>query len=383
MVWPAYLSNSFINLLDNAFLLLALLFLFLHRYKPSKMILLISVYYFYLIVISFINHSSAADVHLVISNVKIILYLAVFDSLISIDNKDVVNTLFYIFFTIVLIDFIIVVLYPNGWYFEEVVYNEWTTGYGAMWFLGNKNNHTMFYFITIYLAVIRYSNNKSFFNKMIASITVLMAIIAMYILDSATSLFITILISIGAILAVVVRKFNYKAPNIYPILVIYAILVMIVLTGLTSFLTPILSGLFNRDMTFTGRTDAWLRVWEFIKLNPIFGYGAQSAEVASESLGALAYANAHNQYLQLLWEGGIILLCIFIYIVLYVSKQINLERDSKIKLLKITFFFSILIKFIFEVEINLNVWMIFMLIYRSNFCSNNCYQKGISRRTIK
>lgn len=53
----------------------------------------------------------------------------------------------------IILDFISIVLYPDGLYQSVTVWNEWTSTSAAQWILGNKNNRCYWYFIAIILSV--------------------------------------------------------------------------------------------------------------------------------------------------------------------------------------------------------------------------------------
>lgn len=359
---PSYFSNSLLNFLDNIFLILGFCFLFLKKYKPSKIILIICLFYFYLIFISFIKSTDSADIHLIVSNLKMVLYLAAIDYSLKNHEKNIVNILFYFIAIVVVLDFFILLLYPNGWYFTENVYNEWTTTLAPQWLLGNKNNHTTWYILAIYLSCIKCIGNTKKMNRIIAVVLTLMAFTAMLILESATSIVVMGIIAIGAG-CFILRKKQFKwVPNSYFLLGCYIVFVLLILFGITSFLSPIVVGILGKDLSFTSRTVVWERVIELIKESPVFGSGQISGDYASELLGSVSFVNVHNQYLQILWQTGIIGLFIYAYFIFCITKNIKKETNNNFKFLKLTIFFALLLKFIFEVEMNLNSWLIFLLL---------------------
>lgn len=362
MLWPAYLSNTIFNFLDNLYLILGIGFLIIKRYKPSKLIGLVAIFYVYLILITFLNSTDTADVHLIISNLKVIIFLASIDCLIKRRIKLVLQVLFYYIFAVVLIDFVTVVMYPEGWYFTETVYNEWTTGYNAQWFLGNKNNHTTWYLLAIFLSGVMCLNSNKVYYYVITLIVSCISIISMILLDSATSIVVVIIAIFGMIWGCFRRKAIGRVPNIYFLIAIYVIFNIIILCGATSFLSPLVEGLLGRDLTFTSRTFIWERVFQLISQNIVFGSGQVSSDYASMVLGAHSFVNAHNQYLQILWQGGIVQLFIFVGIIFAVAHSIYHEKNRSLQFFKTLVILALLLKFIFEVEFSVNCWMILLLL---------------------
>ena len=75
-----------------------------------------------------------------------------------------------------------------------------------------------------------------------------------------------------------------------------------------------LIGNLERDLTFTGRTIIWDRTINFISQKPLLGYGRMTQTVRESYLKV---SSAHNQFLNFLFEGGIILLA-HIFIIIYI-----------------------------------------------------------------
>ena len=359
---PNYFSHSLLSLLDNAFLIFGFCFLFLKRYKPSKSILLITSFYVYLIIITFINGTDTANVHIITSNAKIIFYLANLDYFLKNKQRSTINILFYFITFVVLLDFVILLLYPNGWYFTENVYNEWTTTYVPQWLLGNKNNHTLWYILAIYLSCIRCIGENKKRHWFISLFLMIVSLVAMLLLKSTTSIVVVFIVGIGVFFWIYRKKSFKWIPNIYILLVCYLVLLILILCGITYFLSPIVEGIFGKDLTFTSRTIIWGRVFEQIQISPLFGSGQFSDEYTSSILESLAFVNAHNQYLQILWQTGIIGLLIYVLFIFNITSGIKRETNNNLKFLKLVIFFALLLKFIFEVEISLNCWMVFLLL---------------------
>lgn len=62
MFVPTYFSNAGIKLLSNVMMAIAALFLLRRKYKPNKFIVLTSIYLLYLMIMTYINRTNAADI---------------------------------------------------------------------------------------------------------------------------------------------------------------------------------------------------------------------------------------------------------------------------------------------------------------------------------
>lgn len=70
------------------------------KYKPSRFMILTICYFAYLIVITFIYHNKAADIHLIISNLKIVFMLCAIEYLLKRTPHSTINIMFFILITL-------------------------------------------------------------------------------------------------------------------------------------------------------------------------------------------------------------------------------------------------------------------------------------------
>ena len=93
MLVPTYFESSFTNLLDNAFFIWAMLIVLRNRIIPNRFICAFSLYYIYLTVITFISGTDMADIHLIISVAKMVVFLCVLDFQINYSARIAINGL--------------------------------------------------------------------------------------------------------------------------------------------------------------------------------------------------------------------------------------------------------------------------------------------------
>lgn len=285
-------------------------------FKPSRFMILTICYFAYLIVITFIYHNKAADIHLIISNLKIVFMLCVIEYLLKRTPNSTINIMFFILITFVIIDFASIVLFPNGLYQTEQIWNEWSSSQEAQWIYGNKNNRVYWYAVLSIITWLRYVfNNKS---KVMVLITSGISIVAMMLVKSSTATIVAILVSVGFFYLTYKKQTNINM-NSYGILVIYGCITVLILLGSTSLLKPFVEGVLHKDMTFTGRSIAWERVLLLIASKPVFGWGVVDGETATGLLKSIAFVNPHNQLLDCLWQGGIILVFILSLIMITIT----------------------------------------------------------------
>lgn len=105
MFLPGYFSSPIMQMVSNIMMVGVAIYLFSVKYKPSRFMILTICYFAYLIVITFIYHNKAADIHLIISNLKIVFMLCVIEYLLKRTPNSTINIMFFILITFVIIDF--------------------------------------------------------------------------------------------------------------------------------------------------------------------------------------------------------------------------------------------------------------------------------------
>jgi O-antigen ligase len=74
------------------------------------------------------------------------------------------------------------------------------------------------------------------------------------------------------------------------------------------------------------RPEIWAHMWAEAKAAPVFGHGLVS--LGSVDAGDQHFGSAHNAYLQVLWQGGVIGLCLFLA-VLVMSFRLAWQRGRQ------------------------------------------------------
>ena len=347
MFVPTYFSNAGIKLLSNVMMAIAALFLLRRKYKPNKFIVLTSIYLLYLMIMTYINRTNAADIHLIISYCKIFLFLGVFDYMLKNNQANAVNIMFYILLLFVSLDFFSIILFPNGLYHTSLTWNEWSTSQEAQWIYGNKNNRIYWYIMLLMTAWERYVLNGN--SKIWPTLISIGTIIAMMIVKSSTATTVAIVVGTGILISIYKKKEIRFSINSYLLVGICTVVTILVLAGSTGFLKIVVEGIFHKDMTFSNRSQVWQQVILLIAQKPFWGWGIVDDKAATGLLGSLTYVNAHNQFLNCLWQGGIVLICILGGIILCTARNINAIASDRYKLVFESVLVGLMIDMMFEV----------------------------------
>lgn len=338
---------------------IAIIILIRSKIRPSIFILLLALFQFWQVISTFIN--KGFDSTILLSAFRMIIFFYSADALIKKNNMAVVNVIFKCSFLFVILDILSIYLYPNGLqnsistdtniYIEEQ----------KSWLLGIKNNRIYWYLLSLMPLYIKaYYNQKIF--KVIMLIYIGISLITLYKIGADTS-FVVMLI---ASLSIIFNNFSIKLSKqkiqklFYLILILSSILVT---SGLAFLLTDI-GELFGKDATLSGRTYIWAMVINDLLNSPIIGRGYISGQEAITLMGNYAFVNAHNQWLQTFWQGGIVLLFIFISFFITIVNHLCKCLDGRLRTTFFVFIVSLLIEMSMEVIFsNYSCWTIMFMIY--------------------
>lgn len=128
--------------------------------------------------------------------------------------------------------------------------------------------------------------------------------------------------------------------------------------------------LFYDDLTGSGRTELWAYILSIMNnpINILFGYGAGplniDTNVMTGSSIAIYAESAHNTYLEIFYQFGILGLSFFLIFLFNISTSLEKIKDSKDKMILKTIFFALLCSmFVDSYFFSLQVAAVFSLFY--------------------
>ena len=210
----------------------------------------------------------------------------------------------------------------------------------AIYFWSTKNH--IISLTIVYLVIIFYLYNENYIHKKGFLSGVSVATIAVFLMGSSTA--ITALIVLGVFMwyCTVCNKrkkpANMKAGIVIGVIADVAIVVFRVQEKLGLFIGTI----FGKDTTLTGRTDLWDQALELIGINFLYGkgdsyalnqYGWLTKTYWNDKTQVLedVYFVAHNQFLEVLVNGGIICLIPFLLFFYSMIKSARKIRNYNYK----------------------------------------------------
>ena len=111
------------------------------------------------------------------------------------------------------------------------------------------------------------------------------------------------------------------------VIIVFLVEVFVVISSVNSTVSLFISDLFGKDITFSGRSSLWQSMLYAIQDNPILGYGLRDSDYIRSLVGISA--GAHNYYLDLSFQRGLVGLGIFLSIFVYIfTKLKNINDDT-------------------------------------------------------
>lgn len=302
---PGYFSNPIFKLLENIMLLVGFFFVVQRGGRLSKFAVYAALYHIYLIVISFVNDTDAADIHLIISYCKIVVFLFFLDIVLRENRYGTIKILMGFLAVFVGMDALSIVFFPKGLYQTYLHWNIWTVSAEAQWIYGSKNNRIYWYIMLVLVCWYRYKMTRK--GKWAVLLTALASVVIMALTKSSTAVIAAVIMAAGIVLEAGRGEEMKAAIHPYVILAGYVVCAVMIIMGKGTVFEPFITGILKKDMTFSTRIFIWKRLLTIIPRHLWFGAGVLSNRAAVKLLGKLTYVSAHNQILNTLWQGGICL----------------------------------------------------------------------------
>jgi O-antigen ligase len=263
-------------------------------------------------------------------------------------------------------NFITILIYPNGIYATNTT-NE-------NWFLGYDNIHVSFFLPGLLISLLHAKLTKKKFR---AFLFIGIVYISAVIRFSATT--ISALLIFALIFIPLIRKkhniFNFRNYLLISIACYFATFVL----NFSEYLIPMSEKIMQKGASLEARLNFWSTAIQYISEKPIIGRGWKTIEFRHVMYNDDSILSAHNQIIEYLLIGGIVQLCIYLYLCFYANINLMKNREYDIIQFISIAFLSLQILFFSEVFSNLLVYLIILCsLYSSSILKNyNTTMKSI------
>lgn len=367
LLFICFFKPPFVNemsILKNAYqvmLLLTIVYISLsyiiNRVKLTKLFIIVLILQVLLLLVTVLSKGSIEEAR---RNLQMtILAVAIID-LLSSEIMHLVKALLLHFEICLYMNIITIIIFPDGLYSRAI------SAYGRTkeWFLGADNGFVFWIIPALFIAWLysEYSNHKR------RSISIYIVSLLTVLMRGSSTGIISVVLLLALIFWTSLPKLLTPKRIIFLFLFLY---LSIVVLKSSEYLQPLIVGVLGKDMTFTSRVFIWDNAFHEILLRPVLGHGVMYPSAVAKLLGTIpgqiivwdGATHCHNQILQVLFQGGIVGLLLYLFIYTHVIyKLINnwSYRSSKICL------YSIFVVFI----IGITETTEFSLLYIIPFVSN-------------
>lgn len=341
---------------------LAVFLIYKHK-KVSKLMWLILLYF--LIIIISTCYNLQFDMSVVFYFVKIVLSCLYIDYLIQNEPYHIFETLLTVIQFLVVLDFISILLFPNGLYSVNIIINDYNNTSSAGWLLGYKNNRIMWLFLANYLSFLRlYIKYPKKIVDLRSIIILIISLCSVIMVKSSTSIIVLCMFVAYLIFYFPINKVRIFNILTYGIIYVFIWVQMILLSNVPMFSN--ITRLLGKDTTFSSRDLVWSNALLLIKSKLLLGYGYIDANIEKTYLGGWSFVNTHNQILEILFDGGIIAFIIFVFLILILGKKLYSFRKNKIAIFTSWTLLALFVEMLTEVLGNISLfWIVLIIMYHS------------------
>lgn len=321
---PKYLgefvfSNVIVNCLRVISSLVILFWMFAVKRKLSVIVLVIGLQQGYLLLCTFIAGGAVRDCML--SVVAVLSVVMLYD--VALEKWEVfLSSQLFCFEVVIYINLLTEIVFPDSLYVtqDEIMH----VVLRKNWFLGFYNNHTQYFLPALMIAFLyKYKTGKK---------------LRTYILTLAIFVSAVLVWSGGVLVALLGISIVYtffknwtKIFNYYNYWLLHLVFfISVILLKSQIIFKWLIDDMLGKWHSLEVRMELWDRyIEEFIPQKIIFGYGIEDSIERKMKVEMKWACHAHNQLLEVLYQGGIINLVLFLIIIIIVGRNIYQYRNTE------------------------------------------------------
>lgn len=346
-----YIAPSIERVLDiyRIFSFVFIVGVYLYYGKYSKLIICIIIYQFVLLFSTILHNGNYW--RLAVNCGTVVSFSMLTEILVQQNSKLFFKAVTYVYSIFIPLDLLLYFIFPNGfgksnYYVGNICY-----------FLGLRNGFApLFIPITVCLCLFSCYYGRKL--KFLSLCAVICGSLRLLITWSATGV-------LSGFILIFYIVFLYKShfTKLFNIVTYYIVFVLcqicFVFFRFQDCFSYIIEFILKKSITFTGRTEIWDKSFILIKNSLLFGYGVYEGHGLIRR-GNLYYY-AHNGILEVLLQGGIIALGIFILLFIVAAIPLYKYRNHYISGIVSTGIFSLLVIMLAEATIS-DIWLYSLLI---------------------
>lgn len=311
------ICNSLINMGRIISSFVILLWIFSIKKKVSIITILIGIQQGYILLMTIISKGTVRECSIVFLSVLSVVLLY---DLAQEKRKIFLSSQMFCFELMIYINLLTEILFPNSLY---TIQDELMYVLKKNWFLGFYTSHTQ-YFIPALMIAFLYKQEA---DKKIRTYVLTAAVYISALLVWSGGVLVALF---GMALVYLIFKNRTKIFSYYNYWIIQILFfIFIILLKAQNLFKWLIDGILGKWNSLTGRMALWDKyLRELIPENPILGHGMVEI-IERKRMADMNWAcHAHNQLLEILYQGGIINLALFTAIIIFAGKSVYDSKDS-------------------------------------------------------
>lgn len=326
-------------------------FFFMKRKHPTKYTFMWIIFEIWILVITLVR---GGNISFAINQALTICAIALFWQMYADDMYGICKALYYLLAVLIIINFVTLLIFPNGMYVTGV-----TNTASENWFLGFKNKHVVYFLPFVGLNFLLGKIEGFNWKKLLLIVVVVFS--SLYANSSTTIVCLSIMLLIGFVPFI---REHYKVFNMYTYFGVSILMfIMIPVLRLQYLFSYFIVTVLKKSIDLTYRTDLWDRAFSEIREHLLTGWGEQSVEIKHALYNSQSILSAHNQILEYIYIGGIILLVIYIIINLMLCTKLHRLDKSELVQIASGIYFALQIGLVVEVYTDSIIYMIYFLLW--------------------
>lgn len=341
------------------------------RNRMSNELLVIIIFEIWMLITTLLNFNLNESYDYIIwgRNALLTIGLALYiEKEASKNPQELIKSLYLLFSLYVYINFILIILFPEGLIIKSDYYNINNYKFNIVnniYFLGHRNNTLLVFMPAMIISQLYHSlYDRKLFSHFLLITTVLCEAIYVGSASGIVGCFLLAVYFVGLHISKI-KNILLKLTSLNLVISYIIIFFAIVVFRLQELFSYIIENILHRSVHFTGRTGLWDNAIKLIRESPIYGYGTHAG-------GNIIFFNyrvwyAHNYIYDLLIQGGFISIVIIIVFIVNILIKIKRCKDSLLTSILSWGMFSLGIVALVESYYNFtNFTLIFIISYNIN-----------------
>lgn len=251
----------------------------------------------------------------------VVMFIVILNSLLFCDFKKLLKSL-----KIIIVAYLIVT-YVSGIFIPGAIDSSFGTWRGLE---SHKNGLGQMANILFLFSLLFYDKNHKQSTKIINYFISIFSIILVLLSGSSTAVMGFVVVVFLSIIFSFEKVFlSLRLGRTIFVLLILFIICSAIIVSFSKDLLAFIPGLFDKDLTLTGRTDIWAYVWDEIQKKPLLGYGYSTYWVKGTSrIETFQIIQSHNSYLEITLQVGILGFLLFFILCVSFFKRIFNKNDN-------------------------------------------------------